>query len=87
MKGLRVSDSHHSDHKENLNRKERRGEAHALHVDAVDLNTELQSDPDLGEFTKDNIQTGAGEHTPGSNPNREWAVDERQAQDDLDDRS
>ena len=74
-----MSDSHHSDHKENLNRKERRGEAHALHVDAVDLN--------LGEFTKDNIQTGAGEHTPGSNPNREWAVDERQAQDDLDDRS
>ncbi len=82
-----MSDSHHSDHKENLNRKERRAEGHALHVDQVALNTELQSEPDLGEFTKDNIQTGAGRDTPGENPNHEWAVDERQAQDDLDDRS
>lgn len=82
-----MSDSHHSDHKENLNRKERRGEAHALHVEDVAADTELQDNPDLGEFTKDNIQTGAGEHTPGVNGNREWAVDERQAQDDLDDRS
>ncbi len=82
-----MSDHHHSSHKENLNRKERRGEAHALHVDDVDLNSELQEKPDLGEYTLKNIQTGAGADTPGENPNREWAVDERQAQDDLDDRS
>ncbi|WP_099331747.1 hypothetical protein [Actinomyces minihominis] len=82
-----MSDHHHSDHKENLNRMERRGEAEAVHVDDLDLNTELQSDPNLGEFTKDEIQTGAGKDTPGENPNREWAVDEREAQKDLDDRS
>ncbi len=73
-----MSDHHHSSHKENLNRRERRAEGHALHEETLDSNEDLTAN--VGEYEDKNIQTGAGEHTPGSNPNREWAVDERQAE-------
>lgn len=80
-----MSDHHHSSHKENLNRRERRAENHALHEETLDENYDLT--PETGEFERENIQTGAGQHTPGSDPNREWSVDERQAEKDLDDES
>ncbi len=79
-----MSDHHHSSSKKTVNREGRRAEAHALHEEALTANTE--QDLDLGEFEKDNIQTGAGSHEPMSDGNRDWAIDERQAeavQDDL----
>lgn len=73
-----MSDHHHSSHKKNQNRKERRAENHALHEETLDVNEDLKAN--LGEFEDKNIQTGAGSHTPGANKDDEWAVDERQAE-------
>ncbi len=78
-----MSDHHHSSSKENVNRKGRRAESHALHEEALTANTE--QDLDLGEYEKDNIQTGAGAREPMSDGNRDWAIDERQAEDAQDD--
>ncbi len=80
-----MSDHHHSSHKEDINRLGRRAEKHGLHM--VQLEVQDESDPNYGKYTLRNIQTGAGVHEPGSDGNRDWAMDERQVEEYLDSQS
>ena len=77
-----MSDEHHSDHKENINRLGRRAEKHGLHM--VELEVHDESDPNFGKYTLKNIQTGAGVHATGRDGSDDWAMDERQVEDYLD---
>lgn len=76
-----MSDSHHSDHKENVNRLGRRAEKHGLHMVRMEV---PEDHPNYGKYTLRNIETGAGVHADGRDGNDDWAMDERQVEDYLD---
>ncbi len=71
----------HGKEKEHLNRRARRNENQALHVEQVQ--DEHVPDAEAGEFVKDNIQTGAGSGNPLEDGSREGGIKERDDQDFL----
>ncbi len=71
----------HGKEKEHLNRRARRNEAQALHVEAVEYKD--VPDAEAGEFVKDNIQTGAGRGEPLEDGSHEGGIKERDDKDYL----